>query len=115
MPITDPDGIIYVHLAGRPLSESYDAVVDGANKAMEEAASDLKFRKDQQQSRRGFFPTINVGMSSGSGNAVSFQNSRIQNLIKPPETSHVAGAQTSSSPHAKVVRGPQHDSDIGVC
>lgn len=67
----DPRGIVYVHLAGRPLSATYTSVVERANSLMQEAAATIQFREDQLKGRRGDFHAINVGISSGNGNSVS--------------------------------------------
>ena len=69
-PVTDRKGTAYAHLAGRPLSNSYTVVIKEASKALERAAELARFRKDQVKGRRGLFPAINVGISSGNGNAV---------------------------------------------
>lgn len=63
--------MLYVHLAGRP-GPNFDKVVKEANEAIESAANKMHFRTNQKASRRGPFPTINVGFSSGCGNSVSF-------------------------------------------
>ena len=75
--------MLYVLLAGRP-GPSFDKVVKEANEAIEDAASKMRFRKKQQRSRRGPFPTINVGFSSGCGNSVSFPNTRIRLTVESP-------------------------------
>jgi len=69
-PIADSKGIIYVHLAGRPLTEKYTSVIERANRCMENAAEILRFRLDQKKGRRGRFNAINLGISSGNGNSV---------------------------------------------
>jgi len=66
----DAKGIIYVHLAGRPLSEHYTSVIERATCAMESAAEGIRFRDGQRKGRRGFFNVVNVGISSGNGNSV---------------------------------------------
>ena len=68
----DENGTIYIHLAGRPLSDGYDGVTERAHCAMEAAIIKLQpeLRNCQKNHRRGPFVTINVGVSSGTGNAV---------------------------------------------
>jgi len=74
-PIADSKGIVYVHLAGRPLAEQYTSVIERANRLMENAAEALQFRLGQTKGRRGQFNVINVGISSGTGNSVRLTKS----------------------------------------
>lgn len=74
-PIFDPTGKVYVHLAGRPLSEGYTEVTEGVDKVLAEAAEALHFLHGQRESRRGPFPTISVGITSGNGNSVCTRKS----------------------------------------
>ena len=69
-PITDANGMIYIHLAGRPLSEQFTPVPQRAYSAMEHAAGKLNFRHGQKKHRRGPFIAMDVGISSGNGNSV---------------------------------------------
>jgi hypothetical protein len=68
--ITDPKGMAYIYLAGRPLSESYTTVIEGATAAVEHATEQMSFRSHQKESRRGKFRATDSGVSSGTGNVV---------------------------------------------
>ena len=70
-PITDATGIVYAHLAGRPVSQSYSEVIERANTAMADAAQNMNIRARQRKGRRGEYFSINAGISSGNGNSAS--------------------------------------------
>jgi hypothetical protein len=66
-PIVDANGMIYIHLAGRPSSDGFTMATQKAYDAMEDAVKGLKV---QENSRRGPFISRVVGISSGNGNSV---------------------------------------------
>jgi hypothetical protein len=90
--ITDPEGMVYVYLAGRPLSESYTSVIKRSTDAIENARNSIVFRDKQKAGRRGNFYAINVGVSSGNGNSVcpcrAFLAQNLINSTTLAETSH---------------------------
>lgn len=75
-PVVDSKGIVYVHLAGRPLAEQYTSVIERANRLMENATEALRFRLGQANGCRGMFNVINAGISSGTGNSVRLTKSK---------------------------------------
>lgn len=93
--ITDPKGMAYVYLAGRPESESYTTVINGATCAVERATEQMNFRSSQKGGRRGKFRATDAGVSSGTGHAVCpcrYHFPQSTNLIVPVETSHAENA-----------------------
>ena len=68
--ITDPKGVVYVHLASRPLSDKFTDVTRRAHTAMESAATILNLPEETKKNWRGPFITKVVGVSLGNGNAV---------------------------------------------
>lgn len=69
-PIISPNGTIYAHLAGRPLSNGYMKAIERVNREMASALDEMNVRTSQKKGRRGTFLAVNVGISSGSGNSV---------------------------------------------
>jgi hypothetical protein len=98
MPIVDSNGMIYIHLAGRPLSDEFTAVTQKAYDAMDNAAKALKFKDSQRNSRRGPFVSLAVGVSSGNGNSVrpnkeTFQNQRNLHSLQKPHMLRMSKSQ----------------------
>jgi len=116
--VVDPNGMAYAHLAGRPLSSKYTAVTKEADNAMTYAAANIHFRDSQKNGRRGHFPAINIGISSGSGNVVSPPNCIARPWgtapHDPPETSHVTSTSGPDPPHRRAVEEPSHSSHIWI-
>lgn len=81
-PIVDPQGRIYAHLAGHPHSKTYTEVIQRANEALRKVAGEMRFHANQEKSRRGIFPTVNIGMSSGSGNLVGLCTPTVQAVTR---------------------------------
>lgn len=69
-PIVDSRGMIYVHLAGRPLSDDFTQVAQNAYDKMDDVAEALGFKYPTKETRRGPFVSLAVGVSSGNGNSV---------------------------------------------
>ena len=71
-PIVDPNGVAYIHLAGRPASSiDYLNATRSAYSALQTAARDLRFTARQNgRHGRGAFPAVTVGISSGNGHSV---------------------------------------------
>jgi len=118
-PIADSKGIVYVHLAGRPLAEQYTSVIKRADRCMEDAAEALRFRPGQIKGRRGTFNVINVGIASGTGNSVcptkSKSISRAESLMQSLEAPRAEAVQ-GPSPYPKGTIGEQrHAPCIGLC
>jgi len=71
-PIVDPNGVAYIHLAGRPASSTqYLDATRAAYEALQTAAERLKFTPHQKGKHgRGTFAAVTVGISSGNGHSV---------------------------------------------
>jgi len=67
---------------------------------MEKAAANISFRSGQLKNRRGVYPSINVGISSGSGNVVSL-------LVGPLYPWSIAAYNTLQKPHMLRVHNSQ--------
>ncbi|KAF9650372.1 hypothetical protein BDM02DRAFT_1425153 [Thelephora ganbajun] len=101
--IMDSNETICVHLAGRPLSNAYTAVIERANDAMERAAANINFRENQEKGCRGHFPAISVGISSGTGNSrphmlhvYEDQVSILQELLENKDMLRISGYANSA-------------------
>ena len=105
-PIVNSDGMIYLHLAGRPSSQDYTRATQNAYSAMDQVANRLNFQVPEKHSRRGKFVARDVGVSSGTGNVVCSNQGKIKGLRGSPclQRPHMLKVAKSEAPSMQQLR-----------